>query len=178
VIPAPLEPPRDLDAPIGELVDELCQHVGQATVVGLALELLDGAAGDPVVLRYLNGISDTSSWAAYWPRVWGARALLYVWADDAGPAVVAGLKDPAWRVAEMCLRVGVRRELAEGCDEAVRLAEHRLPRVRGNAARLLGLAGEREHLDAVERLLTDEDEAVRRHAARALERLERRLDLV
>jgi HEAT repeat protein len=178
VIPAPLDSPRDLDAPVGELVEELCHHLGTSTVVGLALDLLGGTPGEPGVLRYLNGIEDTSTWPAYWQQVWGARALLYVWSDDAGPAVVAGLSDPAWRVAETCLRVAVRRELAEACDGAVRLAGHRLPRVRGHAARLLGVAGEREHLETVQRLLTDDDEAVRRHAARALERLERRLDLV
>jgi len=178
VIPAPLDSPRDLDAPVGELVEELCHHLGTSTVVSVALDLLGGTPGEPEVLRYLNGIEDTSTWPAYWQQVWGARALLYVWSDDAGPAVVAGLSDPAWRVAETCLRVAARRELAEACDGAVRLAGHRLPRVRGHAARLLGVAGEREHLVTVERLLTDDDEAVRRHAARALERLERRLDLV
>jgi len=52
-----------------------------------------------------------------------------------------------------------------------------LPRVRGQALRLLGNAGEAEHVTAVRDRLADEDEAVRRHAARALERLEQRLDL-
>ena len=54
---------------------------------------------------------------------------------------------------------------------------HDLPRVRATAARALGGCGDSEHLAAVRRLLADPDPDVRRAAARALERLERRLDL-
>src|SRR5215510_11288371 len=34
----------------------------------------------------------------YWRRVWGARGLLYAWADEAEGAVVAALDDEHWRV--------------------------------------------------------------------------------
>jgi len=175
VIPAP----RDVSRPVSELVLELETHLGTPAAVALACELLSG--GDRAAwereLVFLNGLGDTSDWPELWPRVWGARALLYIWDDDAIPAVVAGLSDEAWRVAEMCLKVATRHEVAEAADKAVGLTRHELARVRGNAVRLLGVAGEHEHLEAVEDRLDDEDESVRRHAARALERLETRLDL-
>jgi HEAT repeat protein len=171
--------PRDASRPIRELVGELAGHLGEDRVVTLACKLLGGADRSPweAELVFLNGNSDTLGWASYWPRVWGARALLYVWDDSAVPAVVRGLEDPAWRVAEMCLKVAVNQELANGADIAVELSAHDLARVRGHAVRLLGVAGEHEHLATVLGLLDDQDEAVRRHAARALARLETRLDL-
>jgi HEAT repeat protein len=175
VIPAP----RDVSQPIGQLVLELEHHIGTSGVVSLACDLLSGgdrAAWEPELV-YLNGLTDTAGWPTLWPRVWGARALLYVWDPSAIPAVVAGLSDEAWRVAEMCLKVATRHEVAEAADQAVGYTSHELARVRSNAVRLLGVAGEHEHLDAVHQRLADDDESVRRHAARALERLEGRLDL-
>jgi HEAT repeat protein len=160
-------------------VVELANHLGQPAVVGLACDLLSGgdrASWEPEIV-YLNGLADTAAWPDLWPRVWGARALLYVWDQSAIPVVVAGLSDEAWRVAEMCLKVATKHEVAEAADEAVGFTTHELSRVRGNAVRLLGVAGEHEHLDAVRERLADEDESVRRHAARALARLEERLDL-
>ena len=174
-----IPPPRDASLPVGTLVEELEHQIGTEAVVSLACDLLSG--GDRSLrepeLVYLNGLGDTTGWPELWPRVWGARALLYVWDPSAIPTVVAGLSDEAWRVAEMCLKVATRHEVAEAADDAVRLTTHELPRVRANAVRLLGMAGEHEHLPVVQDRLVDDDEAVRRHAARALERLERRLDL-
>jgi HEAT repeat protein len=164
---------------VGTLVRELESHLGCAGVVADPRERRSGAdpAGWETELTYLNGLTDSTGWPDLWPRVWGARALLYVWDESAIPAVVAGLSDEAWRVAEMCLKVATRHEVAEASDAAVGYTTHELARVRGNAVRLLGVAGEHEHLPVVRDRLDDDDEAVRRHAARALERLERRLDL-
>jgi HEAT repeat protein len=172
VIPAP----RDLAAPIGFLVAELEHEVGTERAVDLALELLGGDGSDDWV-PWFAGKVDPRQFAPYWRRVWGARGLLYVWSDRAAGPVVAGLDDEAWRVAEMCLKVAVRRELAEAADAAVPLSQHELARVRGQALRLLGVAGEHEHLAAVRAREADPDEDVRRRAARALARLEERLDL-
>ena len=108
--------------------------------------------------------------------MWGARGLLYVWDDSATGAVLDGLRDESWRVAEMCLKVSARRELPCG-DDAVRLAGHELPRVRATAMRALAACGDIEHVDACRDALDDPDEEVRRAAARAVERLEARLDL-
>ena len=52
-----------------------------------------------------------------------------------------------------------------------------LPRVRVQALRTLGAVGDTEHVDVVRELLDDEDQAVRRQAARSLTLLARRLDL-
>jgi HEAT repeats len=169
-----------------ELLGVLAAGVGSARAAALCAELL--AADDPgrhaELVLFLGGpagrsVLEGGGWKPSWARVWGARGLLYVW-DDASESlpgtVLAGLHDEHWRVAEMCLKVAARRELPAG-DGAVSLAGHDLPRVRATAARLLGVAGDSEHLPAVRELLEDESSEVRRAAARALERLEDRLDL-
>ena len=176
MIPAP----RDPAAPVGELVAELAGHLGEPAVVALACDLLGGAdrATYADELVYLTRLADTAGHPEEWSRVWGARTLLYAWDEGAVPVVVAGLGDEAWRVAEMCLKVATRHEVAEATEGAVSLAGHGLSRVRGHALRLLGVAGDTEHVATVRKALSDPDEDVRRHAARALDRLEQRLDLV
>ncbi len=179
-LPAPppqRESPRDLLA-------RLAAHVGEVRAAQLCAELL--AAESPrehtETLLYLGGaggqgvLDGTGGWKPYWSRVWAARGLLYVWDESAAPVVLERLSDPAWRVAEMCLKVSARRDLPAG-DEAVRLARHELPRVRAAALRALGAAGDVEHLPAVRAVLHDDAEEVRRAAARALGRLRVRLDL-
>jgi HEAT repeat protein len=175
VIPAP----RDPAAPVGALVGELAGHVGEEAVVALACHLLGGAdrSAYPQELPYLTRLADTDGHPVEWSRVWGARALLYVWDDAATDAVLAGMRDPFWRVSEMCLKVGVRRELGQGADVAAELVHHELPRVRGHAVRLLGAAGDTEHVEVVRDALDDPDGDVRRHAARALDLMADRLDL-
>lgn len=179
---AELPLPVDLTAPPGVLVADYAARVGELAAVDACVDLLEGA--DPVgyadVLPHLAGRPGASyfvgGWRDYWPRIWGARGLLYVWDDAATDAVLAGLGDAAWRVAEMCLKVSALRELPAG-DDAVRLSGHELPRVRAAALRALGAAGDVEHVDAVRNARDDETEQVRRAAARALDRMEARLDL-
>lgn len=179
--------PRDLAAPVPELVAELAAQLGEEQAAWMCVELLRGAdrrehlAGLP----FLTGFSfaagdptlDPDAWKDYWVRTWGARGLLHVWAGTAGPAVVAGLADPHWRPAEMCLKVATRRELGEAGPGAAGLALHRLPRVRAQAVRTLGWVGDTEHVAVVRARLRDEHPDVRRQAARALDRLAERLDL-
>jgi hypothetical protein len=182
-----LPAPRDLEAPIGVLVPELSEHLGEPGVVALCVDLLSGADREAhtAVLPYLTGLSfaegaptrDPARWPDLWVRTWGARGLLYAWDDLASPAVAGGLADPHWRPAEMCLKVATRREVAGAGDGAASLADHPLPRVRAQALRTLAVCGDTEHLDAVRDRLADEHEDVRRQAARALDRLARRLDL-
>jgi HEAT repeat protein len=166
------------------LVGRLVSDVGTDAAVDLCVDLLAG--GDPdrhePAVRLLSGhdlgvpeLRDRG-WKDYWWRVWGARGLLYVWADRAGAPVVHGLDDGHWRPAEMCLRVASLRELAEGADAAVRLAGHDLSRVRATAVRMLGRTGETEHVAAVRSALDDTDEQVRRAAGLALDRMALRLD--
>jgi hypothetical protein len=180
--------PRDLEAPVGELVHELAEQLGVRATVALCVGLLQGADRNahPDAMPYLTGVvfDETSpvyypaQWKDYWVRTWGARGLLYVWEDVAGPPVVAGLEDEHWRPAEMCLKVSTKRELGEAGPRAAELAVGgELPRVRVQALRTLGAVGDTEHVDVVRDLLDDADAAVRRQAARALTRLARRLDL-
>lgn len=177
VLPEERPSPRDLLA-------LLEAHVGEAVAATLCAEVLAAETPDehPETVRFLGGpsgeavLAGSPSWKPYWTRVWGARGLLYVWDDSAAPAVLDGLQDEQWRVAEMCLKVATRRELPAG-DDAARLASHDLPRVRAAALRTLGAAGDVEHVPVVREALHDEDETVRRTAARALDRLSARLDL-
>ncbi len=144
--------------------------------------MLTGADPAPFgnALLYLGKRPAVAGWPAYWPRVWGARGLLYVWSDSesngAADAVLEGLRDEHWRVAEMCLKVSAKRELP-GAEDAARLATHELARVRVAALRVLGECGETEQVPGVTEALADADEAVRRSAARAFDRLSTRLDL-
>lgn len=185
--PPPLPPPQDRDLPLGALIAELAAHVGEQAVVSVCLDLLEGAARDDHLdeLGYLTGLVfepgaatlDESRWKPYWTRSWGARGLLHVWDERAVAAVVAGLDDEHWRVAETCLKVATRRELGEAGPGAVLLLDHRLDRVRAQALRTLGAAGDTEHVEAVRALLDDPHPDVRRQAGRALARMAGRLDL-
>ena len=124
-----------------------------------------------------DGVFDRETWQDYWVRTWGARGLLHVWDDSATDAVVRGLADEHWRPAEMCLKIAARHEVAGTGDGAAALADHELPRVRAQAMRALAVMGDSEHLAVVRDRLDDEDAEVRKQAARALDALERRLDL-
>jgi hypothetical protein len=183
-----LPPPRDLEAPVAELVVELAGHLGTRATVALCVELLEGTdrADHWAELAYLTGLvfeegsptTDPKHWHDYWVRTWGARGLLYVWDDSASAAVVAGLEDAHWRPGEMCLKVSTKREIGEAGPGAARLAvEGELPRVRVQALRALGAVGDTEHVELVTDLLDDAEPAVRRQAARSLTQLSRRLDL-
>ena len=182
-----LPPPRDVEAPVPVLAAELSRHLGRRAYVDLCVALLEGADRHDHLaeLVYLTGLSfepgsprlDPDAWEDHWVRTWGARGLLHVWDDAASPAVVSGLGDPHWRPAEMCLKVAARHTVAGAGDGAAALAAHPLPRVRAQAMRALAATGDTEHVDAVRDRLDDEDEQVRRQAARALDRLTVRLDL-
>lgn len=188
------ELPDPPDLPVGALVRALADRIGEGAVVDRCVALLDGAPREEHldVLPWLTGLDfgagaptlDRDSWKDFWPRSWGARGLLYVWAESAGPSVVAGLALPpqtpepaGWRVAEMCLKVVARREVAGAGDPAAALAGHELSRVRGQAMRALAVVGDTEHVPVVRAACADPDPAVRRRAAAAWERMAQRLDL-
>lgn len=177
-----LPPPPDT-SPVRELVAALAELIGEAETVAVCVDLLRDAPArsHAEALPYLGGPGPadgvlTGRWKAYWARTWGARGLLYVWRPTAEPAVLAGLHDEHWRVVEMCLKVGVRRELAAGGDRAAALTADPTPRVRAAAVRLLGAVGDTEHVSAVVEALDDDEAAVRGQASAALERLAERLD--
>lgn len=175
------------ERPVAELIEELAARLGGERFTELCVSLMSGAPREQHLaeLPWLTGhswdegepVRDPGSWHDYWLRTWGARGLLHVWDDAATDAVVAGLEDDHWRPAEMCLKVAARHEVAGTGDGAARLATHELPRVRAAALRALAVVGDSEHAASVEDRLDDPDEAVRRAAAQARERLGQRLDL-
>ncbi len=182
-----LPPPCDLSVPVADLVRELADRLGLDAFVRLCVDLLEGAdRGEHLdALPYLTGhdwapgtaVTDPTSWGDYWLRTWGARGLLHVWDDSAGPAVVAGLGDEHWRPAEMCLKVTATHEVAGAAEAVVPWVAHDLPRVRAQAVRALGVVGDTEHVASVRDATHDPDPVVRRAAGRALESLVARLDL-
>jgi len=172
---------------VAELIADLAARLGVPRFVALCTDLMAGAEREQYVeeLRSLTGhdwrpgddVFDREIWHDYWLRTWGARGLLHVWDDTATGAVVRGLGDEHWRPAEMCLKVAAKHEVAGTGDGAAALAGHKLPRVRAQAMRALAVQGDTEHLAVVRDRLDDEDAEVRGQAARALDALERRLDV-
>jgi hypothetical protein len=149
------------------------QLYGEDEVVQWAVALLSGQpAGDDLDIRLLGG---SPGWTAYWSRVWGARAFLYVWDDWAAPAVIDGLGDEHWRVREMCAKICRRRELSEGSGALVELAGDAVERVRLSAYQAIGDICE---ADSAAPLLSASFESLREadEAAAALRRMEQRLD--
>jgi hypothetical protein len=179
--------PEPGDRPIAQRIRELDARVGRGRFVEVCVDLLGGAERTAYVpeLRYLTGHDwepgdptlDRSVWKDYWVRTWGARGLLHCWHDSATDAVVTGLGDEHYRPAEMCLKVSATHDVAGSGPGAAALTRHELPRVRSAALRTLGVVGDSEHVEPVRALLDDPDESVRRHAARAYERMAGRLDL-
>ncbi|HEX3490129.1 MAG TPA: hypothetical protein VHU92_12320 [Streptosporangiaceae bacterium] len=127
-----------------------CQRRGAAAVVSGCVDLLVARGGsetrevDDALLLALGG--ETARYVlgggeggkqGYWPRVWAARGLLYVWEDRAAPAIVAATADDAWRVREMAAKV-IARHRVDGALEAVAgLRGDQVPRVRAAADRAL-----------------------------------------
>jgi hypothetical protein len=175
------------ERPVGELIGELAERLGHAAFTAVCVDLMRGAGREDHLdaLPWLTGhdwsegqpVRDHTTWQDHWLRTWGARGLLHVWDDAATDAVVAGLDDEHWRPAEMCLKVVAAHDVAGAGEGAAALADHDLPRVRAAAMRALAVAGDTEHVWVVEHHLDDPDPAVRRSAARSLERLRQRLDL-
>ena len=125
-------------------IEAECERRGKQAVVSGCLELLAGGAADPDFLLALAGpgaeqvISGREGGlGGYWPRVWAARGLLYAWDDRATPSVVEGIRDEAWRVREMALKVIARHELGEAIDAVAALQDDPVARVRAAAERAL-----------------------------------------
>lgn len=164
------------DSP-GDRITAAVARFGEQVVVDRSASLLRGGnEGDEFLLivggRHAQGVLDGAP-PLYWPEVWGARALTFVWDASAASAVHHGLADRAWRVREMCARVVFIRHL----DEQVALVEmlgDEVARVRGAAARALGEIGDVSHLPALTLLLKDDEKEVRRSAHDAMVRLEKR----
>ncbi|WP_233189246.1 HEAT repeat domain-containing protein [Subtercola sp. Z020] len=112
--------------------------------------------------------------ALYWPEVWGARALLYVWDAAAAPTVIAGLGNQSWRVREMCARVCAEHGVGTVKD-LVRRTTDENARVRTAAARAIAVVGDETGIRSLEAMLRDPERDVRRAAQQSLAALRERL---
>ncbi|MFY9888337.1 MAG: HEAT repeat domain-containing protein [Streptosporangiaceae bacterium] len=120
-----------------------CARRGEPQVVAGCVALLLGQDADDDLLRALGGpnaemvLDDGPEQRnQYWRRVWGARGLLYAWADHASGAVVAALGDEHWRVREMAAKVVARRKLGDAVEAVAALRADPVPRVRAAAERV------------------------------------------
>lgn len=150
------------------------ERQGNAVTVRRAASLLAGGYEGEDFLRVVGGEHAegilSGAPALYWPELWGARALLYVWddtADAAVAAVVSGLENRSWRVREMSIRVAAARALVAARDLTA-LTRDENPRVRAAAARAIAVLGDDTSADVLEAMLRDPDKEVRRAAQQSL----------
>jgi len=111
----------------------LLSNTSECDAVDAGLVLVLGGEPAEVVLR-----DDLPEVQRYWLRVWAARGLLWAWDADAPVAIDAirrGLRDPAWRVREMCAKVVARHVVGELWDAVTALRDDQVPRVRSAARR-------------------------------------------
>jgi hypothetical protein len=121
-----------------------CERRGLAAVVDGCAAILDGSGFDAslvIALAGAHGLRVVSGGAGgpdgYWPKVWAARALLYVWDARAIRALRGAANDESWRVREMVAKVTARHRVSELVDEMVALRTDGTPRVRFAAERAL-----------------------------------------
>jgi hypothetical protein len=119
-----------------------CERRGRAAVVTGCIGLLEGADTDDGLIVALGGppaeivlSGREGGRGGYWPRVWAARGLLHVWADDATPAIVAATTDESWRVREMAAKVIARHQVGDALAAVVALRDDTVLRVRAAADR-------------------------------------------
>ncbi len=93
------------------------------------------ALGGPAANQVLAGREGGRD--GYWPRVWAARALLYVWDGAAEPAVVHATTDTSWRVREMAAKVIGHHRLEGAFSAAVCLQDDPVARVSAAALRAI-----------------------------------------
>lgn len=182
------EPTVSLTDSLEERIRTQVARESEQTVALRAAALLQGGyEGESFLLvvggEHADGILKGAP-SLYWPELWGARALLYVWDEKAADAVLAGLANPAWRVREMCARVCTERVLG-GQRKLTRLTTDENPRVRAAGARALaaiaaaGTASGRDSggefaasvVQTLTAMLRDPDRDVRRAAQQAADSL-------
>jgi hypothetical protein len=125
-------------------VEAECSRRGTGAVVSGCVDLLEGRDVDDALMLALGGPharavlgGGDGGRGGYWPRVWGARGLLYAWEDRAGPTVARATEDDAWRVREMALKVIARRQIGDAIDAAAKRQDDSVRRVRTAAERAL-----------------------------------------
>lgn len=126
-----------------ESIEQECALRGKDAVVAGCMELLNGGGADAELVLALGGpparwvVTGEASGPPYWLRVWAARGLLWAWDDVALPSVETALRDEAWRVREMTLKVVARHQLEDTLLTVVDLQNDPAARVRAAASRAL-----------------------------------------
>ena len=171
-------PDLPIDSPTEERIRAAVAHYGENVVSDNSVALLRAKnAGTDFLLyaggRHALGILEGAP-ALYWPELWGARALLHVWGEQAAPYIVVGLNNQAWRVREMCAKVVLLRGL-QVVPKLVRLTTDEHPRVRAAALHALADQGTTANLATIEVRLRDPDKEVRRAAQQARDAIRTRL---
>lgn len=123
-------------------IEAECVRRGREQVVWGCRTLLSGGETDAQFVAALAGPTapnflDLDRNDRYWLRVWGARGLLWAWDDSAAPDIRSALKDDAWRVREMALKVIARHQVDHCLEAVLAVQQDRVPRVRAAAARAL-----------------------------------------
>jgi hypothetical protein len=125
-----------------ESVAAECGRRGAGAVVSGCVDLLEGREVDDGLVRALGGApaeyvlsGGEGGKGGYWPRVWAARGLLYVWEDRAAGAIIGATGDGSWRVREMAAKVIARHGVGDGLDAVAGLRGDEVPRVRAAAER-------------------------------------------
>ncbi|MGV8877177.1 MAG: HEAT repeat domain-containing protein [Rhodoglobus sp.] len=167
----------DLELPIAARIAAASERHGEDVIVDRAISLIEGNnEGKEFLLivggEHAQGILDGAP-VLYWPELWGTRALLHAWNDNAADAVLAALSNQAWRVREMATRVVATRRL-DARTQLLALLDDETPRVRAGAARALGTVGTAADIEPVAALVKDEDIEVRRSAQQATEAIRKR----
>jgi hypothetical protein len=126
-------------------IERECARRGRTDVIAGCRALLRSEQVDPDLLVALGGPAARKFLDAevradtYWLRVWGARGLLWAWDDAATPEVILAIRDPAWRVREMGLKVTARHALGDLVTEVASARQDPVPRVSNAADRALAV---------------------------------------
>jgi len=167
----PEQTPVPLEASPADRIAAAVTAYGERETIERAAALLGGVNAGEEFLLYVGGVHAqgllNGAPALYWPELWGARALMYVWDDSASIAIQAGLTNQAWRVREMCAKVVALRELPFSEFLTPMLTDD-VPRVRAAAARALGQVATFEDAAIIKNLLKDSEIDVRRAAGESL----------
>lgn len=130
-------------------IEAECERRGTSALVAGCVALLSGHPADDELIVALGGQHGTNvldgyngGRSGYWPRVWAARALLYVWDEDAVSAVIAATGDAAWRVREMAAKVIAHQQLGDALQAVAKLRTDPVPRVRDAAERAVRILAE------------------------------------
>lgn len=126
-----------------ESIEQECANRGKDAVVAGCIDLLNGRDVDAELVLALGGpparwvVTGEAAGPPYWLKVWALRGLLWAWDDMALSSVTSALRDDAWRVREMALKVVSRHRLEDALAIVADLQEDPAGRVRAAASRAL-----------------------------------------